>query len=716
MSFVRDLKEYKRDFNITDNYTRQLAIGLARLRGVDEAVALEFMHKVLEENKERIDGTKIEFTLRGENGDRTVREVPILDYLKKINDGRLGMSPTLTSYKRPDQELSLIVEDIAQGMAKRKIVKKEAHAAKQAGNTVLNTIKNGGQNAIKVLINSWSGASLDKHNTFNCQSTHPTLTTMCRVSTALATASVERFLGGKRYYHTPEKVIEDILVTIDKCCSATISVTMDKFKLKYPSIDDVLTVIKRSTEYYWWDSSGYKTIIDLVKTLSPQERAAVVYDGDFYHMYTYNKDFIDTMLTKLSTTLSLEDPNKDRLKEMDGDIATLVSNLMGNEIKGTALWDYLDPEKHPADNPIKVKANLVANNLLNGFDEYKLLITTFFRTNHFPIDVGAQNHAIRVTVPLGDTDSTIFSTKHINAMYYGECTFEEDQEPVSDVMVYMVNGIIAHALGNFTAQLGVVEDRRDLLVMKNEYKFPSLQLLPVAKTYHAYVKAQEGLVFSKREFELKGSRFHAGASNQDLVKELHQLMDDNLVNLNQGKKINRGELVDIILRVEEDIVGSLSRKDNVYFKRGRIRNHTEYKKPDISVYNHYTLWNEVFGEKYGKAPDPTYMAYKVDLNYPNGFEEFFNTLTPKQQKGIDMWRVKHQKKDSVYPTAFLVPMENFFKYGLPEELKPFAYIQKIANSVLDPHRLNLQAMGILLDKGKKSDSPGIMLSEIIEEE
>lgn len=712
MYFTHPLEEYQRDFNFVDNYTRQMAIGLSRLRGLDEAEALKFMQKIVDENKERAENTKVEFTLRQANGDRVVREVPILEYLKKIAESGLGMSPTLTTYKRPDQELSLIVEDIATSMAKRKKVKKEGNLAKQAKDSVLVTIKNGGQNAIKVLINSWSGASLDKHNVFNCQSTHPTLTTMCRISTALATATVEKFLAGKRYYHKPEKVIEDILVVLDKINVAKVAKAMTTYKLRYPSVDDVMAMIKRSTDYYWWDATASEKIRELVETMSPNELAAYMYDGDFYHLYIHNREFVDNMLTRLSDTLVTQDPGRERFKEMDEDITTLVSNLMGNEIKGTALWDYLDPEKHPADNPIKAKANRIASNLLDGMEEFGDLVRTFFRVNHYPIDVGAQNHAIRLTVPLGDTDSTIFTTKHINELYYGEAKFDEEQEPVSDVMVYMVNGIIAHALGNFTAQLGVVPERRNLLIMKNEFKFPALQLTPVAKTYHAYTKGVEGLIYASPEFELKGARYHAGAANIDLVQELHDLMEKNLVNLNKGIKVNRGELIDIMLRVEEDIKDSLNRKENVYFKRARIKTESEYTKPDSSVYAMHTLWNELFGKEVEMAPDPEYMAYKVDLDFPRGFKEFLAELTPEQQRGFTTWRHKHNKKDDVEISYITIPIDLFLKHGLPPIIRKYGNVKKIAAFTLDPHRLNLQAMGILTDKG----DAGVMLHDIMEEE
>ena len=696
--FTHEFADYQRDFDVISNYVTNMAFGLTLLNpdmSIEEATTFIQQEIV---DKTDTDKVKVSFTARQKNGDRVVKEVPILEYLQRVFDGGLGMSPTMTTYLRPDQKKSLIVRSVENGMAERKIVKREGQLAKQSGRAVEAIIKNGRQNAIKRLINSWSGAALDRHNAFNCQSAHPTMTSMCRISTALATASVEKFLAGMRYYHTPEKVIEDILAVCTTYNQAAVIKTMRHYKLYQPTVKDVMDVIKRSTEYYWWDVEQTAFIEKMVKNMRPTQLSAFVYDGDFYHLFKYNHDLIHSMLERLSTTTDLDIPEESRLKELEGDVATLVSNLIGGEIAGEALWDFLNPEKHPAGNPIEQLADKVLNNLLNGFDEYRLLINTFCRVNHFPINVGAQNHAIRLTVPLGDTDSTIFSTKHINGLYYGEAKFDAEQEPVADVMVHMVNGIIAHALANFTAQLGVTPENRHLLVMKNEYKFPALQLTPVAKTYHAYVKAQEGLVFDSPEFELKGARNHGGRTSRTIMSELHEFMDNALTNLNKGIKIDRGELIDIVYRIESDIGASLLRKDNVYFETVRIKSIDEYKNPHVGTYVQYTMWNNLFGKAYDAAPDPTYQAYKVPLNFNNGItlNEWLDTI-PNGARQYEAWRNTHDKKAGTVPTFIAVPKENFSKFGLPKEIVPVVDHRKIISFVTDCHQLNLQSMMVFLD-------------------
>ena len=711
MEFMHDLKTYTRDFDLMNDYINKMSIGLSRARNIPIEEAMIFVGKEAEKSLDASKEILVRFTHRQENGDRIIRKVHLLDYIKKIEAAGLGMSPTMTTYKRPDQEVSLIVENIAGSMATRKIVKREAQLADQRGDSTLNTIKNGGQNAIKTLINSWSGAALQEHNTFTCRSTHPSLTSFCRISTALATASVEKFLAGKRYYHTPDKVVEDILAVLAKSDMGQVTIAVDFYKLYAPTVDELVTLIRESSDYYWFDLSGFDSIIPLLKSMSAAERAAFAYDGDFYHLYIFNRKFVDNMLTEMTVTENLPTPEKECIKDVDGDEFCLISNLLGDSIAGTSLWDFMDKDKHPVDNEIRAQANRVAANLIGLGKKYSLLIRTFIRVNHFPIDVGAQNHAIRRTVPLGDTDSTVYSTKHINELYYGEALFDRTHEPISDVMVFMVNGVIGHVLGNFSAQLGVVKESRKLLVMKNEFKIPSLQLTQVAKTYHAYVRAQEGLVFSKRKFELKGSRFHAGKSNAKVIEELQKYMDDNLVNLNSGKLINRGELIDIVLRIESEIEESIQTSGDPFFNRMRVKAREEYKDPD-GDWSRYTLWDALYADVSRKAPTPGYTGYKIPLSFGEDSKAWLASLSDRQQKAYLRWTEAHGKKPTAVPTFILIPVECYDIHGIPEQLKPHINRKKVLGAITDPHRLNLVSMGIILDAGKE----GRLLGDIIEED
>lgn len=716
MAFTLPLEDYSRNYDIIGEYRRLMIDGLKRTMKLSNDAATRKVDTVLENH----DFTKYvaRFAKRKDNGDREIVECNLLDYIKNVENKGLIMSPTMTTYLPPETKASICTQVIEADQSHRSRVKKEAQTAKQKGDVTGEQIGTGIQNAIKRLVNSWSGAGLSPHTPLYLPSLHPTLTTMCRISTALATASVERLVSGNRYYHTPDRVIEDILTITNYASRSKVERSMHLYNLKVPTINELMAIVDRGIEFYWKDEFYEEHIRNLLNALEDWEKVAFAYTGDFYHMFLYNDIFIREML---DDTLSEDNSQLANVKdyavnELDEDQSVLLTNLIGEEIKGKKLKDALE------ENPtIAARANKIANSLLNVFtDKYQYLIETFFRVPTFPIDIGRQDKAIRRAVSLGDTDSTVYTTKDISQLYYKRVGFEKALEPINDIMVYFINGVIAHALGNFTGQLNVPLDRRKLLVMKNEFKFPSVQLTPVAKTYHAMVKAEEGNVYNDPKWEMKGQRFHAGRGNQQLVKELHNWMMENKIKLNEGGKIDRGELIDMICQVEGDLVESLHRKDNVYFSMLKIKPKDEYNNAMSQEWGKHRLFELMWSSTHGKTPDPIYTAYKIPLLFPNGVEAWYRTLTPKLQDAYQSWideinAVLDEGKEHPLnkpPTYAIVPTDNFTLYGLPKELIDVVDIRKLAGSALDPHYLNLASMGINLDYDSKGK--GVLLSQIIE--
>jgi len=716
MAFTYPLDEYSRDYDIVSIWYRQMVDGLMRMMRLSREAAERHVKKALDD----ADFSKYvcRFTKRGENGDRKIVQCNLLDYLRTVDSKGLIMSPTMTTYLPPEVKKSVPTEVISTDQALRSKVKKAAQAAKQKGDTTAAQIGTGIQNSLKRLINSWSGAGLSPHTPLYLKSLHPTLTTMCRISTALATASVERLLSGTRYYHKPDRVIEDILNTVDTMSQSMVERAMYLYELKVPTVDELMVIVNRSTEFYWDDAKFKASIHKLLSTLRDWERVAFAYSGDFYHLFLHNKTFTKEMLSEACSEDNgrLKKVEEYALEKLDEDQEVLLTNLIGEEIKGKKLHEALEE-----NTTIKIKANKIANNLLHVFeDKYRHLIETFFRVPTFPIDTARQDKAIRRTVPLGDTDSTVYTTKTISELFYGRGGFDVALEPINDVMVYFVNGVIANALGNFTGQLNVPHDRRKLLVMKNEFKFPTVQITPVAKTYHAHVKAEEGNVYKDPQWEMKGQRFHAGRGNRKIVGELHEWMKEGKLKLNNGERIDRGELVDMICGVEHDLQASLSRKDDVYYEFMKIKPIEEYNKPMSEPWGKHRMYELMFSNTHGKAPEPTYTAYKIPLLFPSGFMAWFDSLSSFHQTQYRKWvdelsqampKGKAWPLDKA-PTFTIIPTEALVLHGLPEPLKGVVDLRKLAGTALDSHYLNLGSMGINLDY--ESKGKGLLLSQAIE--
>lgn len=698
--FVNPIDSYKRDFNFIERYKEQTAIGLSISEGIDVEEARKFIDDVMgsDEFKEKHPAPNCKANIRGKNGDRTVKQGPFMAYLERIDKNQLGMSPTLAAYLNPNQSRSFIADDIEGEMKLRKTTKKEGIVAKQAGNKVLASLKNALQNAIKVGINSWSGASLSTGNPFTCKSTHSTLTSCCRITTATCTATAERFLAGKRYYFSPKVIFEDLLFTIQEMKSDEIASVVNKYNLHVPSVEEVMSVIERSSNYYFYDPDKLEPIREFVSKLSDVQRCAIVYTYDFYHLAMFNDSFARTMIDTLSTiefdeSLDSQLP-ADPFKVLNGDQTILVSNLLQDDLAGNPIYDVY---KEDANVALRVKR--VALNIINTVEYYKDYISAFLNNTSHPLHLGYQSEAVRLAVPLGDTDSSLISPKLLGDWYYGRCTFEKQQEPLQDVATYLITQVWEHMLGMFTAQMGVIPERRGLLIMKNEFKMPGLQMTPVAKTYHAYVKAQEGLVFEEGSaYERKGARFHASKHNVGLIKPLHELMDSNLVKLSRGEEIDRSQLINAIYQLEQDIYNSVDLPNNPYFLTEKVKPADEYANPNSSNYAHYPLWQKVFAQKYGNAPDPMYLAAKVPVTLENktAIKEWVASLPPSMQAGWELWRAELGKKGDKF-SNIKVPLEYLRHHALPEEMKPIINYRRIIGDILDPYFLYLSSMGIHLD-------------------
>jgi hypothetical protein len=705
-AFRYPLDTYRRDFDFHGNYKRQMAIGLSISEGISEEEALYFINEEIESGRIMQRDPSIHCTHRQQNGDRIERQVAFSNYFKMVDSKQLGMSPTLTTYLPPSVVKSFTAESIADDMKERSAKKKLALAAKQKGDKVTNMINNGLQNAIKVFINSWSGASLDKTNAFFCRSKHPSLTSMCRITTATCTAIAERFVAGKRYYYNIEVIFEDILFTLDTMKPALVHEAMRRYKLHYPTTEEVNAAIRRSALFYILDASALIPVEEFVAKLSPLQKAAVLYTVDFQHLAKYNDEFARGLVDAFTTVptdgdAAITDYSEagNPLKGLNGDQVIMVSNLLQDDIAGQNIWEIdLTAEENKV---IRAKICMVVGNLLNGLQHYQTYINAFLRVDWHPLHLATQANAIRLAVPLGDTDSTLITTKLLSEWYYGHAAFTRDQEPVQDWAVYFICQLFEHFLGMFVAQMGVAPENRDLLVMKNEYKMPILMLTPVAKTYQAYASP---------EYELKGQRFHASKHTKSLIDSFHKLLKDNLGVLRNGGKIDRGAVVDMVCTIEEDIKEQINSKESPYFLNVKVKDKDNYKQPYQQNYVHYPLWEKVFSSRYGAAPELEYTAVKVPvlLDKSAAKKAWVESLPEDMRKAFQEWQTEYGKENSDM-TNILVPLANLRQHGMPREIREIVNFRRIVADVLDPHYLYLQTMGIFFDYKDQTK----LLSEVI---
>lgn len=717
MQFAHPYEKYEQNLDIILSYVDTAVTALKKVTDITTEEAEEFVRSQPE--FEKINDVKINFLLQDKQGNRKKKQTPIVKYLDNMAASDNVITPMFTSFLSKDKKEAPQPKFIKIKMAERKRVKEAAGVAKNAKDMVRATILTGVQNAIKILINSFSGAALSAHNPFYSGSLHQVLCAMCRVSTAIATSLIERMLGGVRFYHTPALVSDDLMQTITKLNRSQTILAVKELNLKYPTKDDCLAIIRRSYEDYWWDTALESEFMPILDKMDEVERAGFCYTLDFYNLFKLNPESLRGMIDDLTFNdyMSLDTDCPWVIPNLSGDEKNLLTGLIGEDIKGTSLKDNLKEgaEKRPY-------INALAHRLKNKLLQYKSLSDAFFLTPILPLDVGNQDNAIRHATSLGDTDSSIFTTMLINEQYYGKAEFTPDQNPVTEFAIFLVNGVIEHGLNTFTGQMNVHVDDRSRLVMKNEFGFTSLQMTPYKKTYFAQVRSCEGQVYAddNPSYEIKGMRFHAGKSNRDMVNELHDWMRQIPITLSQGGKVDRGELLRIIEDLEDDIRNGLDRKDNHKFGALKIKEYSAYSNPKSQEWAKHNLWNWTFGDTHGKGGEEGYASYKLPLKFEGGIAHFMENTTPKIRKGFEKYINYVTDNDpkkfaSKNITYIPIPMDSMGIYGIPEELKPLIDIEKAIKRALDPHLLMLANMGIVLFKKDRSSGANVVLQKRVKD-
>lgn len=704
--FGWDDAEYTRNLDIIGSSTDQTAEALATIYGKPKEEMVQWINNKIDAGTVPIRPIRINAWVRtGKFQDREEKVTNILKLLKVIEKRELITAPTFTSYDNQRVNLSPINATIAEGFADRVSEKTQQKAAQRANDSDGFAVHNGNQNAIKVEINSNSGAAEDRGTPFHCKTLHPTLTSECRCSTGICTAYAEKSIGGSRNYHSPEAIEDDILGLLVSVDSERITRIMMQYDLHYPTVEECIEHIERNHAPYFKTSKPLATIYRLVESFSPVQRAAYLYYSNIYDLLLLNREILTPIFNSLFTT------QFDKTVKYTPD----TKKPSGNEqlmIDKMTLWE--DGLSH----------DVAINRLYRWLDEYAELLSTFLVTDYHQVHLGSQDTAVRKVVPLGDTDSAFVSYQRFMRKFYNRELLDTEDNPLLDTLTYLTNEIFWHQLRLYTTKMGILPEYRDEIEMKSELVIPSLELTVVAKTYHAFVNNREGvnLPEERREFELKGKRFHGGSLPEMARELLHTTMEDNLIGLSHGKMIDRQDAVSKVVGLEQAIIEGIP-KGEMWFTTANVKGKAGYRNWQSQPAAWTEFWNIFFGEKYDAVPDGEYRACKVPLVKMKGDyqKRFLRAIGGDDwESKWDEWKQlcgKNKPGGKVEFRSIYVPLAVFKDHELPPSLLPYVDVRLICHNVLDPWYLYLQSMNIFIDYKRSSNKePYRIMSDFIYED
>lgn len=276
--FVLPKEKYVRNMDILPAYFNQNAIFLQRMTGQPREVCIKFLKSTLSKNgKYPLVDPFMQILKQESPGNRVQDEMTFLQYIKTVTSTDRILSPSMVCYENPHVLKSPSALFVEKGIKDRSAAKNEMFKAQVAKDKVLETIKDAEQNAKKIAINSLSGMHGFSGNILYVKSGHSSLTSMCRSATGYGNANNERLLEGSRHYWSPTITIANMSALITSQPHDVFEKAMQECGLVYPTVQQTVACIRRSTDLYWRNARNFAIIEEFIENMTDLERAIVVY-------------------------------------------------------------------------------------------------------------------------------------------------------------------------------------------------------------------------------------------------------------------------------------------------------------------------------------------------------------------------------------------------------------------------------------------------------
>lgn len=683
--FVLEKNEYRRNINPVKHYSQDAARFIAQMTGRSYEDCFSFVQSKADQV---ITDPTITFLERNQYGDRSEKQGTMLGYLADtVNKSHL-LVPTFTTYLNPKEVESPLVGFIQDNIKRRGVAKKAMFAAKMAGDAVAAAVQEVTQKGRKLANNACSGAHVSFSTPLNNKTAHSTLTSNCRCTSGYGNANNEKMLAGNRHYHSAYVVRNNMISIINRADLDRLQAVMDKYQLYVPTVRDVMRVIHRCSSRYWRDEKEMYQLLMLARTFTPLQRAAFVYVGDLYNIMKFNDAFMRDLVGKLSKQVRDVHPDPESVfKGHREELKILAVQFFETELKGISSKNFT-PEQN----------GMVASTVVNIQDtvqSYRDFIEAILVTDCVPASLSFLPTSMRDVALTSDTDSTIFTVQDWVQWYCGEILFTDEASAVAASMIFLAAETITHILAMMSANFGVREELIHLIAMKNEFKFAVFVPTQVGKHYYADITCQEGNIYKESEEEIKGVHLKASNVPAAIMKQARTMMVDTMHQVKQSQKISLISRLKEVADIEYGIYESIRKGEGFYFKHSQIKTPAAYKNVESSPYQHYLLWNEVFGQKYGFAEEPPYTALVVSLNINNPTEMLewvakIGLKDPALADRLVAWAKKNNKRNL---GSIHIPMTNVQLHGIPPEILMAVDVRGIIRNMTNVFYLILETMG-----------------------
>lgn len=686
--FIREDSFYNNDLNPVQSYINQSAMFISKVQNIEYDKAKQFVVDSIKKSEAK--DPKVKFYFRKENGDKEIRETTLTNYIKTAITNKEVIAPSFTSYVSSKEKNSIHKDFVLGNLKSRSIEKKLAAKYKAAGDKNKASYHDIMQKVKKIFNNSLSGAYASKSTILFNPSAHYTLTSTTRSMASIGNSITEMFVAGNRLFSKPSDVMNYITAVITMVNLEDVKRIVDKYNLAIPTSQDLIGMIKYSSDIYWKSKKREKTIVDYLDRLDDYEKCAVMYVNDLYHIRKLNDGFTRTLLTKLfKKQIATGTPIDDILSSTPDFIFNLVHHICSDDLKG------IEPNyKALKGNPLLEIIAATAESAYKVILEYEDFISVFLTAKVLPINIADIKQMTRRSIVLSDTDSTCGSYMEWVEWFFGKTEFSARATALSASVMTLTTQAVDHYLKVLAANMNVDMEIRNILAMKNEYFWETMTPANVSKHYFAGVNIKEGYVNTTPELEIKGVHLIAGNIPKK-YKDMSKEMITGIINtITKNEKINLSYWISYVADIEREVIDAVLKGDVNILKPDKIKEENAYKLEwQKSPYYHYKLWTSVFSDKYGEADKPPYTAIKVNTTLSNEkkIKEFIETIKDEEIRSNFKNFLENNPKNSL--GVFRLPHSILLNSGIPEELYSVIDIDRTVFDICNVFYVLLETIG-----------------------
>lgn len=669
--------EYRANRNLEDNFHKQVATFLQAAYGYEYKSVLSLVKAIFVPGKNGFKEAKFKVFKKDKYGDRQAVVMNARDFFTEVEEKNYHLSPSLVAYKNIEEEESVNAYGTGMFIENRRLYKGYRQAA--ARGTEEYKAFHEIQNALKIFNNAQSGGMSSSGTPLHNKSGHTALTSICRCLTSTANVVNERLITGNRLLLNYDKTMELFVSTLSFSRKEKIQAVIDKYKMNYATVEQVMSMVRHCSNYYHRDRVGIAAVEQFVKSISALDRTIILCTLDLRGLHTTNpelmKQFIGDWCKIPDFPTDLKE--EDGLKPDNGDRKVLCVTKLGKAATAAQI-NYLN------------KYHVGVEQKWSDF------IEAFLKAEIPPSSIFSVKEMVRENVLTSDTDSSIYSVDLIAKDFVND---EISGITFNGVLTYFIRCVAVDQHARLSKNINVANKHLNRNNMKNEYLFGSYVTTDMSKHYYALQLMVEGVLNKEMELECKGVHLR-GVKIALKVRELaNRLMVDVLNAIYNKQTLDAPKLLKEIGDVERELISDLKNGGWSWLGKATIKNEDVYTNPESSVYYYHELWQTAFAPQYGDAPELPYRAYKVRLNTltKSKLETFIETLENEAfKKAFIEGTANRDGLGMLYIPEDMI--ENIG--GLPKEILPIIDIRDIISENLSAIYTILKSLGLFITNKK----------------